>query len=122
MIKSFDTNILDGNAFTPALGNATTSSNGITITSLNGDAAGLAFNANETLDTTTTSITIDVYGTFEVDDSYLPEDFAVVLSNGGYVTGNFSDALSGVIGSDDLELGASVSTPETLRKYFLGYI
>lgn len=122
MIKSFDSNIIDGTVYTPTLDSATTSSNGIAITSLDGGAAGLAFNANDTLDATTTAITIGTYGIYDVDDSYLVDDFSVVLVDGTFVTGNFSDESGGVISAGNLSTGQQVSTPETRRKHYLGYV
>jgi hypothetical protein len=80
----------------------------------------LAFDA-KTPDASTLALTIEDVGVFVIDTAYLVDDFAVVSADGTYLAGNFSDALSGTIAAVDLEV-AAVSTPETRRKYLLGYI
>ena len=126
----FDTVLLSAvKSGNPPMTNTTTESAGVSVLQLASEAIGLVFNAKSSLNGTTNTVNIaTTANSFEIDTAYNGEQFSVINKNSNNTTNytNFrymsSDTDPVSMALNDCQTFDNITSPETRRKWEMGYI
>ena len=116
-MNSFNTELLSGVKYKPALQNTSLSANGVNVISLSTNDVGICFNKKTP---TGNLINTNVYGSiFRIDRVYHLETFSVITLGGLSNTFTFLSSTN-VVPASAIS-SQIVSTPNSRRKHYLGY-
>ena len=126
----FDTVLLSAvKSGNPPMTNTTTESAGVSVLSLSPAGIGLTFNAKTDLSGLYNTVTIVNTGnSFKIDKKYNGEQFAVINKNSDntttYTNFRFMSASSAAVSIvlNDCQTFDNITSPETRRKWEMGYI